>query len=57
MLLNGISFYNKLVLYLNINVSDILDRACEKYMIGLNELDRIRLLSCFDDRNIDISIR
>ena len=44
------NFYNKLCMYLDIDVFDILDRTCKKYMIDLNELDKRRLLSYFDDR-------
>ena len=50
MLLEETYFYNKLCMYLDIDVSDILDRTCKKYMIDLNELDKRRLLSYFDDR-------
>ena len=49
-LMNERNFYNKLVMYLDINVSSVLDRTCEKYKIDLNELDKSRLLSYFDYR-------
>ena len=44
------NFYNKLAMYLDIDVFAILNRTCEKYRIDLNEIDRRRLLSYFDDR-------
>ena len=47
---NEISFYNKLAMYLDVNVSSILDRTCEKYRFAVDEKDKSRLLSYFDDR-------
>lgn len=44
------NFYNKLAAYLNINVSDILNRTCEKYKIDINGYDKRVLLGYFDDR-------
>ena len=43
-------FYNKMAKYLDINVSDILDRTCEKYKINIDQSDKKMLLGYFDDR-------
>jgi len=44
------SFYNKLSMYLDINVSDIFGRTCEKYKIDMDEQNKKRLLGYFNDR-------
>ena len=43
-------FYNKLVLMLDINVDDILNKTSCKYNINIDNNDRKRILSYFDNR-------
>lgn len=53
-LLNDIDFYNNLSKLLDIDLVDILNRTCEKYMIDISNDDRHEILSYFDDRKTKI---
>ena len=51
---NEKEFYYKLAMLLDIDLLDVLNRTCDKYMINIIEEDKRKLLDYFDDRKIMI---